>query len=101
MRSLDDALAHFVYHPATPETAAKHAALRDLFVDLIPKVWDLLPDGPDKTVVIRAMEEALQKGNAAIAMTAAADTSATRSVARVLPGTPTCSEGGCTDCERR
>lgn len=85
MRTLDEAVDRFAYHPATSATAEQHAALRDLFIDFLPKVWDLLPEGPDRTLVVRDLERALQMGNAAIAMQAPADMSKTRSVARVLP----------------
>lgn len=88
MRTLDEALNQFAYHPATPETAPKHAAVRDLFRDLLPKLWDAVPDGPEKTLAIRALQESQMYANLAIALTAPADTSASRATPRVLPDKP-------------
>jgi hypothetical protein len=85
MRSLDDALDQFAYHPATPETAPKHAAVRDLFRDLLPALWEAVPDGPEKTLAIRKLQESQMFCNLAIALTSAADTGETRAVARELP----------------
>lgn len=85
MRTLSDAQDQFAYHPATPETAPKHAAVRDLFRDLLPALWEAIPDGPEKTLAIRKLQEAQMYANLAIALTAPADTGETRSVARQLP----------------
>lgn len=85
MRSLEDAQLQFAYHPATEDTAPRHAAVRDLFGDTLIKLWDAVPDGPEKTLAVRKLQEAQMYANLAIALTAPADTSATRSVARALP----------------
>lgn len=85
MRTLDDAMSLFVYHPATPDTAKQHAAVRDAFVNLLPELWDLIPDGPEKTLSLRKLHESLMYASLAVALQAPADTSGTRSVARVLP----------------
>lgn len=85
MRSLDEAQNQFAYHPATPETAPKHAAVRDLFGDTLVKLWEVVPDGPEKTLAVRKLQEAQMFANLAIALTSEADTSETRSVARELP----------------
>jgi hypothetical protein len=85
MRTLDDAVDQFVYHPATPETAQQHARARDLYLDLLVELWDVVPDGPEKTLAIRDLQRSMMMVNLAIAMQAPADTSSTRSVARVLP----------------
>lgn len=86
MRSLDEAFDQFAYHPATDVTAPKHAKVRDLFGALLPELWDSVPDGPEKTLAIRKLQEAQMFANLAIALTGEADTGATRSVARKLPG---------------
>ena len=85
MRTLEDAQNQFAYHPATSETAPKHAAVRDLFGELLPKLWDAVPDGPEKTLAIRALQESQMYANLAIALTAPADTGDTRATARELP----------------
>lgn len=85
MRTLDDVLDQFAYHPATPESAERHAAVRDAFVLLAGQVWALVPSGPEKTIALRKLQEAQMYANLAVALTAPADISSTRSVARVLP----------------
>jgi hypothetical protein len=85
MRTLDEALDQFVYHPATPDTAPRHAAVRDTFAEVIPRLWDAVPDGPEKTLMLRALQQASMYANLGIALTAPADTGPTRATARVLP----------------
>lgn len=85
MRTLDEAQNQFAYHPATDVTAPKHAAVRDLFGELLPKLWDAVPDGAEKTLAIRKLQEAQMYANLAIALTSEADTGETRATARVLP----------------
>jgi hypothetical protein len=85
MRTLDEALNQFAFHPGTSETAPKHAAVRDLFKRTLELLWPELPDGPEKTLAIRALQQSLMLSNLAIALTAPADTSETRATARVLP----------------
>lgn len=106
MRTLDDALEQFAYHPATGDTAAQHSALRDVLSSALEDIWTIVPDGPEKTLAIRGLQTAGFWGNLAIAMQAPADTSATRAIARVLPVTavepapssPECAGGGCGTC---
>ncbi len=85
MRSLDDALDQFAYHPATPDTAPRHSALRDAYARFVEELWPLIPGGPEKTLAIRKVQESQMYGNLAIALTAPADLGPTRSVARELP----------------
>lgn len=85
MRTLDEARQQFVYHPATEDTAPRHAALRDLMEETLVRLWDVIPDGPEKTLAVRKLQEAQMYGNLAIALTAPVDVGPTRSVARVLP----------------
>lgn len=84
MRTLDEALNQFAYHPATPETARQHNHVRMSFRDLIDEIWDTIPDGPEKTLVMRKLQEAQMYANLAIALTVPAD-SKTPHVARVMP----------------
>lgn len=88
MRTLDDVLDQFAYHPATEETAPKHAAIRDAFSEMAEVLWELVPPGPEKTLVFRELQQAQMFANLAVALTAPADRSQTRSVARVLPSRP-------------
>jgi hypothetical protein len=83
--SLDGALDLFVYHPATPDTAHRHAAVREELVNTVRRLWTVVPDGPEKTLMIRDLQKAGMWANCAIALTAPADTGPTASIARVLP----------------
>lgn len=85
MRTLDEARNQFSYHPATEETARQHAAVRDIFRGILDPLWHTVPDGPEKTLMFRALQESQMYANLAIALTAPADESETRAVARVLP----------------
>ena len=84
MRTLEEALDQFAYHPATAVTAPKHAAVRRIAADTIAALWEVLPDGPEKTLAIRKLQEAAMYANLAIALTAGADL-VTPEIARVLP----------------
>lgn len=84
MRTLDEALNQFAYHPATPEVSAKYAELRARVMGLAGMTWDLIPDGPEKTLAFRGLQQFLMHANLAIAMTTPADLK-TPDVARVLP----------------
>jgi hypothetical protein len=104
MRTLEEALDQFVYHPATPDTAPRHAAVRELFASTVRQLWVVMPDGPEKTLALRKLQESAMYANLAIALTAPADTSPTRSVARVLPPELPCEgwvSGGDCNCKGR
>lgn len=58
----------FSYHPPTPEERETYEAINHLFITCAHGVATLLPDGPGKTVAIRALSEARMKANAAIAL---------------------------------
>lgn len=85
MRTLDEALDQFAYHPATPETAPLHDAVRTVMRDALQRLWKVVPDGPEKTLAVRRLQEAQMYANLAIALTVPADTTITAAVARVLP----------------
>lgn len=85
VRTLEDVLDQFAYHPATRDTAPKHALVRDLFASMAEQLWDVIPPGPEKTLVFRELQQAQMFANLAVALTAPADVSSTRSFARVLP----------------
>lgn len=84
MRTLDAVLDQLAFHPATNDTAPKHAAVREVVSDAAAKLWDLVPDGPEKTLAMRALQECMLWSNTAIALTVPADT-AHAATARVLP----------------
>jgi hypothetical protein len=85
MRSLTDIALQFAYHPATEETARKHAAVRRILADAAARLWVEVPDGPEKTLAIRKLQESGMYANLAIALTAPVATAGTEDVARVLP----------------
>lgn len=85
MRTLDEAVNQFAYHPATPEVSATFAQLRKNTIECAEKSWDLIPDGPEKTLAMRGLQQFLMHANLAVALTTPADFD-TPDVARVLPG---------------
>lgn len=86
MRSLDEVLDALAYHPATPETAPLFDAARQTVSVCAASLWNIVPDGPDKTLAMRKLQEALFYSSFAIAMTSPADREHA-AVARVLPPT--------------
>ena len=84
MRTINDALDQFAYHPATPETAPKFAALRDKVAAFAADTWDLIPDGPEKTIALRGLQSFQMNANLAIAISSPADLT-NHAIARVLP----------------
>lgn len=84
MRTLNDAVDQLGYHPATPDVAPKYATLRQAAIDLASDTWDLIPDGPEKTLALRGLQQWLMYANLAVALTVPLDLD-TAHVARVLP----------------
>lgn len=87
MRTLSEVESQFAYHPATASTAATHDHLRSAYSALASDIWPLIPDGPEKTLVMRKLQESLMYANLAVALTAPVDRD-TAAVARVLPSHP-------------
>jgi hypothetical protein len=87
MRTIAEVENQFAYHPATKETAVVHDGLRCRFTAMAGDLWSLLPDGPEKTIVMRKLQEALMYANLAVALTAPEDQD-TPAVARVVPPDP-------------
>lgn len=85
MRDLQSLLSLFAYHPATPEVAQTYSNLRAAFKPLAEQVWDLVPDGPEKTLALRKLHEALMYANLAVALTSPEAEEGTDHVARILP----------------
>jgi hypothetical protein len=84
VRSLAECQEQFGFHPATPDTAPRHAAVRSALAQLAADLWDVIPDGPEKTLAMRSLQQAGMYANLAIALTAPLDET-TSAVARVLP----------------
>lgn len=63
----EEALAYLSYHAPTPETLPKHQAVNDAFQRLLNDLWDHIPEGPGKTVAIRAIGRARMECNSTIA----------------------------------
>jgi hypothetical protein len=84
LRTLDDVVNQLCYHPATPEVAATFAELRKTAIACAERAWDLIPDGPEKTLAMRGLQQFLMHANLAVALTTPADL-VTPDVARVLP----------------
>lgn len=57
----------FEYHPATAVTGPLHDSVRADFRKLASDLYDQLPEGPDKTLALRKLQEAMWATNAAIA----------------------------------
>jgi hypothetical protein len=74
MRTLQEALGQFHFHPATDDTRPKHAFVREAFASTVELLWGAVPDGPEKTVMLRKLQEAQMYANLAIALTAPAVT---------------------------
>lgn len=67
LRTLEGAVEFLDYHAPTEETRPKHEAVNAAFKSLIVQLWDSIPDGPGKTVAIRAIGDARIACNSAIA----------------------------------
>lgn len=57
----------FTYHPATPITGPIHDNIRATFRAAAHGLIDLLPEGPDKTLALRKLQEAMWSANACVA----------------------------------
>lgn len=66
----DEQLAHwFAYHtPSSQEIIDAHAEIRLSFRELALRLNNLLPEGPDKTVALRALQTAMMQANMCIAL---------------------------------
>ena len=85
MRTLDDALDQFAYHPATEETAPKHDAIRGAFLRFVEELWPLVPDGPEKTLVFRDLQRGQMNANLAVALLAPSVEPGTKLLVREIP----------------
>lgn len=67
LRTLGGALSFLDYHAPTPDTLPRHNATNEAFQALMLRLWPVIPDGPGKTVVIRAIGRARMECNSCIA----------------------------------
>lgn len=59
--------AWFTYHPPKGDQAARYGILRDAAMRFAETVVENTPPGPDQTVALRKVREAVMTANAAIA----------------------------------
>ena len=72
MRTREEVDDAFTHHPPSqaPDPGARvaqHEQARDIIKSAALSLFDLLPNGPDKTLALRKLEMALFHSNAAIA----------------------------------
>lgn len=71
MRTLKDVLNLFKNHKPDPDLdqnrIRRHEQVDDVFDTTVRRLWDVLPDGPGKTVAFRALQESRMWCNACIA----------------------------------
>ncbi len=62
-------LSHiFTYHPPSPEDAEKYLKIREAAHFFAGVVLRVTPDGPDQSVALRKIREAVMTANAGIAL---------------------------------
>lgn len=67
LRTLEGARYFLDYHAPNDDTLPRHNAVNAAFQELITSLWNVLPDGPGKTVTIRAIGRARMECNSSIA----------------------------------
>ena len=67
MQSDDDIRNWFHFHPATAVTGPKHDRVRSTFRATADHLLRELPAGPDRTLALRKLQEAMWAANSAIA----------------------------------
>jgi hypothetical protein len=85
VRTLDDVLDQFAYHPATDVTAPKHDAIRSAFLAFAGELWPLIPEGPEKTLVFRQLQQAQMYANLGVALLAPSVEPGTKLLVREIP----------------
>lgn len=88
MRTLEEVQDTLAYHPGTPDVTPRMAAIRRLSTEFAEQVWDLIPDGPEKTLAMRGLQTFQMHALCALAMTTPSDL-VTPEVARVFPHSDT------------
>jgi hypothetical protein len=67
MRTLEEAKSYLNYHSPDADALPRHEAVNTAFQQLIEAIWKFIPDGPGKTVAVRAIGTARMQCNSAIA----------------------------------
>jgi len=67
LRTLEGAMSFLDYHAPNADTLPRHNAVNAAFQALCSTIWNQLPDGPGKTVAIRAIGRARMECNSCIA----------------------------------
>lgn len=67
LRTVEGALSYLNYHAPNDDTLPRHNAVNTHFQLLMEGIWKYLPDGPGKTVAIRAIGRARMECNSCIA----------------------------------
>lgn len=67
LRTLDEAKSFLDYHSPNGDTLPRHEAVNIAFQKLIEQIWESIPEGPGKTVAIRAIGRARMECNSTIA----------------------------------
>jgi len=67
LRTLDGAMSYLDSHAPNDDTLPRHQNINAAFQTLIAHVWPYIPDGPGKTVAVRAIGRARMECNSAIA----------------------------------
>lgn len=64
----EEILDIFTYHPPTEEQRRTYELINQAFVQCAESIAPLLPEGPGRTVAIRALSDARMKANTAVAL---------------------------------
>lgn len=64
---LEEALDYLSYHAPDDDAKVNHENVNNNFRVLVQNIWDSLPEGPGKTVAIRAIGAARMECNSVIA----------------------------------
>lgn len=67
LRTLEGVLSFLDYHTPNADTLPRHNAVNEAFQSLMIRLWPVIPDGPGKTVVVRAIGRARMECNSCIA----------------------------------
>lgn len=67
LRTLEGAKSFLDYHAPNADTLPRHNQVNAHFQTLMQLLWNVIPDGPGKTVAIRAIGRARMECNSAIA----------------------------------
>jgi hypothetical protein len=73
VRTLDEVKNQLGFHRATTETAVQHSHVRSTLIETAEDLWDVVPDGPEKTTAMRHLQQAGMFCNLAIALQSPVD----------------------------